>query len=257
MAIADVLLAFPLAVSDLAIAGISAGAALLGGVLGALAGGLITYLVERSRHEHERELEQERSDRERELEQRRYDHEQETRKRQELDVARGLARVMASDFVQAEARVETERNIGDWSESATWNGSLGADDRRDLFRHLRVSEFTAVIQGESGLRSLDQMRESVLGDDSEARRKKPSDIADIFNTALWEIRSALVALRRLGTSGDEPSGEEEPEPGAGLDPEYPARSDGPAPPAVPQNGSHGADGSASREQKTGLLSEIV
>ena len=257
MAIADVLLAFPLAVSDLAIAGISAGAALLGGVLGALAGGLITYLVERSRHEHERELEQERSDRERELEQRRYDHEQETRKRQELDVARGLARVMASDFVQAEARVETERNIGDWSESATWNGSLGADDRRDLFRHLRVSEFTAVIQGESGLRSLDQMRESVLGDDSEAGRRKPSDIADIFNTALWEIRSALVALRRLGTSGDEPSGEEEPEPGAGLDPEYPARSDGPAPPAVPQNGSNGADGSASREQKTGLLSEIV
>ena len=251
MVIADVLLAFPLAVSDLAIAGISAGAALLGGVLGAVAGGLITYLVERSRHEHERELAQERSDRERELEQQRYDYVQETRKRQELDVVRGLVRVMASDFAEAEARVETERNIGDWSESATWNGSLGADDRRDLFRHLRVSEFTAVMRAESGLRSLDQIRESVLGDESEGRRKKPSDIADIFNTALWEIRSARAALHRLASSGDEFPGEEEPEPGAWLDSEYPARSDGPAP-VVPQNGSHRADGSAPREQKTAL-----
>ena len=166
MAIADVLLAFPLAVSDLAIAGISAGAALLGGVLGAVAGGLITYLVERSRHEHERELAQERSDRERELEQQRYDYEQETRKRQELDVARGLARVMASDFAEAEARVETERNIGDWSESATWNGSLGADDRRDLFRHLRVSEFTAVM------RARERAQESGSDSGERARRRE-------------------------------------------------------------------------------------
>ena len=256
MAIADMVLAFPMAASDLAIAGISAGAALLGGVLGALAGGLITYLVEQSRHQHERELEQERWEHERELEQRRYDYEQETRKQQDLDVARGLARMMASDFAEAEARVETERNIGDWSESATWNASLGADDRKDLFRHLRASEFTAVIQGESGLRTLDQMRESVLGDASEARRRKPSDMAANLNTALWEIRSALAALHRLGTSGDEPPGEEEPEPGAGLGPEYPARSDGPAP-AVPQNGSHGGDHSASREQKTAFLSEIA
>jgi hypothetical protein len=251
MAIADMVLAFPMAVSDLAIAGISAGAALLGGVLGALAGGLITYLVAQSRHQHERELEQERWEHERELEQRRSDHERETRERQELDVARGLARVMASDFAEAEARVETERDIGDWSESATWNASLGPDDRKDLFRHLRASEFTAVVQGESGLRCLDLMRESVLGDDSEARRKKPADLTDIFDTTLWEIRSALAALRRLGTSGDE-----EPEPEAGLDPEYPPRSDGPVP-VVPQNGSHGADHLASKEEKLHLLSEVT
>lgn len=58
----------PLAVSDLTIAGISAGAALLG----ALVGGLVTYLVEKQRQQHEWNLESERYENERVAEDVRY-----------------------------------------------------------------------------------------------------------------------------------------------------------------------------------------
>ena len=52
----------------------------------------MTYLVEQSRQQHERKLEGER-----------YEQQQAERERQNLDVARGLARVMDSDFAIAVA----------------------------------------------------------------------------------------------------------------------------------------------------------
>ena len=108
MALWDVL---PLAVSDLTIAGISAGAALLGGVLGVLVGGLVTYRIEQSRQEHERKLAAERHEHERKVEQERYEQQQSTREQQDLDVARGLARVMLNDFILARRRLHNPLSV--------------------------------------------------------------------------------------------------------------------------------------------------
>ena len=94
----------------------------------------MTYLVEQSRQQHERKPEGER-----------YEQQQAERERQNLEVGRGLARVMVSDFAIAVAYLDWEREEDEWSESKVWNPRLGADDRRDLFRYLREHEFMTVM----------------------------------------------------------------------------------------------------------------
>ena len=88
----------PLAASEVGVAAISAGAALLGAAVGEFA----TYRVERSRQDHERVLEQQR-----------YDREEATRGREELNFARGVARVLRDDLDRA------------WPMSSQRNGLVG------------------------------------------------------------------------------------------------------------------------------------
>ena len=189
MALWDVL---PLAASDLAIVGISAGAALLGGVLGALAGGLISYRLEQDRQKHERELEQQR-----------YEREQATRVEQDRSVARGLGRVLINDLIVAEARLRSELDGDAWNDEAAWTPSLEADDRRDLFRYLRRSEFLAVIAAEGWLTILDAHRKTLRGLDDPDRTVKPPNLDADYKEALEKVEKARNALQRLSIEGQE------------------------------------------------------
>jgi hypothetical protein len=184
----EIVPAFPLAVSDLAIAGISAGAALLG----ALVGGGVTYKVEQSRQKHERDLEQER-----------YERQQEERERQDLAVARGLARVMFNDFLLAHLALQSERDQDKWSDSPAWKPRLGAEDRRDLFRYLRRDEFLSVMGAEGFLEQAEGSRRDALdflekmdaiGAAEEAKEEaRPSNVAQ-FPSIIESTRKAQNAL---------------------------------------------------------------
>ena len=184
-----------IAASNVGIALISAGAALLG----ALVGGWVTYRVEKSRQEAARELEQER-----------YEREQTTREQQDLAVARGLARVLLNDLMNASTRLGTESEMNRWRRTNIWTPSLGADDRRDLFRYLSPLELEAVLRAETALEALNGLRQHFLAHEEGAVRPivGPSNAADSFSKALEAMDRAEKALRRLAFAEPEPAAEQ-------------------------------------------------
>jgi hypothetical protein len=178
-------LAFPLAASDLAIAGISAGAALVGGVLGALAGGWVTYGVEKSRQKAARKLEKER-----------YEREQEVRKRQDLDVARGLARVLSEEFMLGAAHAASEREAEKWGPVRPMP-RLIAEDRKELFRHLSAEEFFDVIAAQSALANLAFSRDAFLAAAAEEHPPYTAGTSDFVEDSMVRAGRGIEALNRL------------------------------------------------------------
>jgi hypothetical protein len=144
----------PLAASEIGVAGISAGAALLG----AAVGGFATYRVERSRQDHERTLEQQR-----------YDREEATRGREDLDFARGVARVLRDDLDRAVAHAESEKRNRKWIPERT-SAQLSPEDRRELFRHLEPDEYQVVVRAERTFASVSYQRQLALANLAPARR---------------------------------------------------------------------------------------
>jgi hypothetical protein len=137
--ITDVVSVLPLGASNLGIAGISAGAALLG----AAVGGVVTWRVEKSRQTHQ----------------------ETTRKQQDLDLAHGLARVLSDDLMHELHQMETEHEEQQWYTREERPG-LGIGERQVLYRHLTEPEFVSVISGLSAIEAVARLRgPASTGDD--------------------------------------------------------------------------------------------
>jgi hypothetical protein len=171
-------------VAEVALVAISAGA----GLLGALIGGFVTDRVERTRQKHEQELERERRE-----------HEDAVREQADRAIARGLARVLAEELLRAAAHARAERNEGVWIRGIRVSAApgLAASDRQQLFRYLLHDEFEDVLNAQSSVGALAYLRDFVF----EGSEKPPYSMEDapLVDEAIEAAERGVNALARLSS----------------------------------------------------------
>jgi hypothetical protein len=172
--------AVPLAVSEVALVSISAGA----GLLGVLIGGLVTYFVEHSREEHEKKVDRERRN-----------HEDAVREQRDRHIARGLARALSEELAIDSGHAATESQMRAWIRLQP-TPRLSPEDRKELFRHLSDDEYLAVVAAQSALRGVALVREVNLK--AEEKRPYTADTAEWVRPFIEEADRAIDALKRLG-----------------------------------------------------------
>jgi hypothetical protein len=156
-----------LGASDLAIAGISAGAALLG----ALVGGAVTWVVEKSRQSHE----------------------EATREQQERELVHGLARIASEELLNERHVMEVE------SEEMKWyplrqRKELGIAERQALFRRLTEEEFGALTAAFTAIELIAHLRQGTSPGDPVGDKA-----SGILKRALTLVEDARTKLERVAS----------------------------------------------------------
>ena len=118
------------------------------------------------------------------------------------------AALLGAPLIVAGARLQAELDGDAWNDEAAWTPSLGADDRRDLFRYLHRSEFWAVIEAEGRLTIFDAHRKTLRGLDDPDRTVKPSHSDANYKETLEKAEKARDALQRVSIEGQEFEGQE-------------------------------------------------
>ena len=157
---------------------IAAGAAVLGALVGGAASGLATYKVEQLRHRNE-----------------------ETRRNsQDLELARGLARVLQDDLDRASAQLRLEQDHRGLDPFYGEKPQLPTEERTILYRHLSANEFSAVKGAIATMEVIAQTRELAASGDAETADRMFAQWTE-SDQALRYLKAGTDALGRL-SSGD-------------------------------------------------------
>ena len=156
-------------------------AAVLGALVGGLAVGAVTFLVESRRQtfERERAIAEDRA------------------------TARAAARMMVRDFARflEVTRTVTEEDPRVWTAALNPTPSVSDEDRRVVYRHLSDAELDAVFTAEQVVHRWTTLR-AASGKPQESLR---SDALELLRDDEDSVRGGQQALRRLGTTS--PRGE--------------------------------------------------
>jgi hypothetical protein len=168
----DLVVAGPLGASD-ASSYIAGAAAILGALVGGAVSACATYLVEKQSHKHQEVV----------------------REKQDLDVARGIARVLSEDFIRATSQLRMEQTHGGWFAHLGDKRHASMEERQLLYRHLHTDEYVDVSVGLAMMDVIAQQREAALSSDPETAESLFSDWND--EEALLPLMEGRFALTRL------------------------------------------------------------